>query len=164
MALTHKRVREMLDYSPETGELVWLKNRRMGPKLVGARAGYVDGNGRLMVQLDKEAHHAGRLIWLWVTGSWPLGVVDHEDRNPLNNRWKNLRDVTQQVNTQNRSMNSNNKSGVRGVYWNKQQGKWHAQIAKDRKKIHLGFFVELTAAVAARKNAESTLWNLPNGG
>jgi hypothetical protein len=162
-SLTYERAREMLHYNPQTGVLKWAKDRRMGPKLAGKHAGFVDGNGRLMIQLDLETYHSGRVIWLWMMGHWPVGVIDHCDGNPLNNRWKNLRDVTQRVNAQNRLMNANNKSGVRGVYWNNQIGKWHAQIALDRKKIHLGYFDELTTAVAARRNAESTLWNLPKG-
>lgn len=164
MALTHERVREMLHYDPETGVLTWRKNRRMGPKLIGKVAGYVDGNGRRLIEIDREIFHVGPLIWFWMTGKGPVGKVDHKDRDPLNNRWANLRDVTKGVDAQNRSLNSNNKSGVRGVYWNKQAGKWHAQIAKDRKKIHLGHFAEFTAAVAARKQAEISLWDLPKGG
>jgi GH25 family lysozyme M1 (1,4-beta-N-acetylmuramidase) len=49
---------------------------------------------------------------------------------------------------------------VPGVCWLPSHQKWGAKIGKK----HLGYFVELTAAVAARKQAESTLWNLPKGG
>lgn len=161
--LTYERAREMLHYNPQTGVLKWKVSPRGNVK-VGQHAGSVDGNGRLMVMIDQTSYHSGRLIWLWMMGKWPCGLIDHKDRNPLNNRWGNLREVTQRVNSQNRSMNSNNKSGVRGVYWNKRQGKWHAQIALDRKKIHLGWHDSFDTAVVARKQAESTLWKLPRGG
>ena len=160
MALTHERVRQLFHYNPQTGVLKWKVSPRANVK-VDQHAGSVDGNGRLMVQVDYTSYHSGRLIWFWMMGVWPVGMVDHKDRNPLNNRWSNLREVTQRVNAQNRSLNSNNKSGVRGVYWNNQMHKWHAQIAKDRKKIHLGLFDSFDDAVLARKHAESTLWTLP---
>lgn len=163
MALTYERVRQLFHYNPQTGVLKWKVSPRANVK-AGQHAGSVDSNGRLMVMVDQISYHSGRLIWLWMMGAWPLGLIDHQDHNPLNNRWKNLRDVTQRVNAQNRLVSKNSKSGVRGVYWNKQQGKWHAQIAKDRKRIHLGWFGSFDAAVTARKHAETTLWNLPKGG
>jgi hypothetical protein len=162
--LTYERAREMLHYNPQTGVLKWQKNRRMGPKLAGKHAGFVDGNGRLMIQLDMEIYHSGRVIWLWMMGHWPFGLVDHCDGNPLNNRWKNLRDVTQRVNAQNRLINSNNKSGVRGVYWSQQNQKWKVQIGSKQNKKYLGVFDSFDDAVVARKQAESMLWKLPRGG
>lgn len=161
--LTFARVRELLDYTPETGVLTWKVARRHAVK-AGDVAGFVDGNGRRMVEIDEQGYHVGPVIWLWVTGQWPVNKVDHKDRNPLNNRWENLRDVTKSVDAQNRSVGKNNKSGVRGVFWNTRQERWQAQITLDRRHRHLGLFVDFDKAVAARKIAESTLWNLPEGG
>lgn len=52
---------------------------------------------------------------------------DHIDRNPLNCRRTNLREVTQQQNTTNKSKMSNNTSGITGVSWDKQRQLWVAQ-------------------------------------
>lgn len=74
------------------------------------------------------------------------GMVDHVDRNPLNNQRSNLRAVTAKENAQNRSMRSDNTSGFRGVVWNKQFSKWMAYCGVDRKKICLGFYDDILEA------------------
>src|ERR1700685_1864374 len=50
--------------------------------------------------------------------------VDHRDGNGLNNQRHNLRIATHGQNMCNRSMQKNNISGVRGVCWHKDAGKW----------------------------------------
>lgn len=53
-----------------------------------------------------------------------------------------------------RKINKNNKSGVKGVYWDKSRGKWSASITFKRKNIHLGRFDNKQDAIEARKRAE----------
>jgi hypothetical protein len=42
-----------------------------------------------------------RLAFALVTGRWPH-MIDHEDRNPSNNKWFNLREVNSSQNQKNR--------------------------------------------------------------
>lgn len=49
---------------------------------------------------------------------------------------------------------SNNRSGVRGVYWDKRTKKWLAQITFQGKKMHIGSYYTIEEAAAARKDAE----------
>lgn len=79
---------------------------------------------------------------------------DHKDRNPLNNRKGNLRKCTHQENSRNRSMASNNTSGVTGVCWRQRESKWFAYISIDRKQNGLGYFSNKQDAIVARLNAE----------
>ena len=81
-------------------------------------------------------------------------VVDHINRNPLDNRRENLRIVTQQENCMNLTISKNNKSGVPGVCWDKDANKWKAEIRYKYKKINLGRFEKLEDATKARKDAE----------
>lgn len=67
-------------------------------------------------------------------------VVDHINGNKLDNRKSNLRVCTNQENTMNRGKNKNNSSGYKGVYFNKQNQKFRAEIWIDRKKKFLGHF------------------------
>ncbi len=72
----------------------------------------------------------------FITGQ--LGI-DHKDGDGLNNQKSNLRAATHAQNHQNRRLSMNNKSGYRGVCWNKQQQKYAAYLRVD-KRIHLGYF------------------------
>ena len=81
-------------------------------------------------------------------------VVDHINRNPLDNRRENLRIVSHQENQMNLNMRKTNKSGVPGVCWDKDANKWVAKITYKYKRIHLGRFEKLEDARKARKEAE----------
>jgi hypothetical protein len=84
--------------------------------------------------------------------------VDHIDRNKLNNRKNNLRDATNQQNAMNQGLRTNNKSGVRGVCWNKNKSCWDAEIMKNGIKYHLGHFKEKEIAINTREQAEIKLF------
>ena len=79
-------------------------------------------------------------------------VVDHIDRNPRNNRRKNLRLATPAQNCQNRSSGKNNVSGVPGVFWVESKKTWVVRI----RRKHLGSFSSLDEAIKVRKQAEAT--------
>ena len=53
-----------------------------------------------------------------------------------------------------RKLNSNNTSGVKGVYWNGRDNTWVARISVQGRRIYLGSYAKLDDAVAARKAAE----------
>lgn len=54
-------------------------------------------------------------------------------------------------------LQSNNTSGVRGVYWHKHIGRWNARIQFQGKAYSLGYFKDIQEAAAARKIAEKEL-------
>lgn len=86
--------------------------------------------------------------------------VDHINNNTLDNTNSNLRIVSNAENHQNRKgANANNKCGIRGVYWRKDQNKWHARIGINGKQLHLGFFENLEDA--ERVVMDSRLNNMP---
>ena len=80
--------------------------------------------------------------------------VDHINHNTKDNRKSNLRVVTRSQNNMNRSLQSNNTSGVTGVCFDKRLGKWSARITVNKQTINLGLFVDFNEAVDARKCAE----------
>ena len=80
--------------------------------------------------------------------------IDHKDRDGLNNRKLNLRITTQSLNMVNKSMQSNNTSGVVGVGWNKEKVGWDVQLQKgDVKKNRR--FKSFDKAVLERLKLES---------
>ena len=80
--------------------------------------------------------------------------TDHVNGNPLDNQRKNLRICTHSQNIMNSKIRKDNKSGVRGVDWDKARQKWHSRICVDQNKINLGCFVDKEEAIVARKKAE----------
>nr|DAG29032.1 MAG TPA: homing endonuclease [Caudoviricetes sp.] len=84
-------------------------------------------------------------------------VVDHIDRNPLNNRKSNLRIVSQAVNTRNRAMSGNNTSGVPGVFWSSEMGAWRAYRVIDGVRHNIGNFETIEDAEAAVQNFEQCM-------
>jgi len=84
-------------------------------------------------------------------------VVDHVDRDGLNNRRSNLRIATQAQNSRNRRRHRNNTSGFKGVSFHRREKKWYAHIHHQGKKLFLGYFVSAEAAHAAYCDAAARL-------
>ena len=83
-------------------------------------------------------------------------IVDHEDRDGLNNRRKNLRDATPRQNVLNRKLQTSNKSGYRGVHTFK--GRYRAQIQDHGRKLDLGTFSNPIDAARAYDKAARKLF------
>lgn len=70
----------------------------------------------------------------------PGQIVDHINGNGLDNRRENLRFCTGQQNSCNKKKMPFNKTGFKGVYWDKLKNKFAAQIGVQNKIKHLGYF------------------------
>lgn len=119
----------------------------------GDEVGTLRSHGYTSIYINGKEYGLHRLAWLYVYGEMP-NVIDHQDGNRSNNAITNLRNTTTKGNGQNRKIGSNNKSGQVGVCWVKKSNRWWASIKVDQKTINLGYFVEFSEAVNARKNAE----------
>jgi hypothetical protein len=104
----------MLRYDPETGVLFWSISPTPRIK-IGAKAGSRSTRGYVYVEVDGHNMRANRIIFAMQTGRWPVGNVDHEDRDRSNNRWGNLREATPSQNSANSKVRCNNKLGFKGV-------------------------------------------------
>lgn len=87
----------------------------------------------------------------------PAEHIDHINGDKTDNRLCNLREATHQQNAKNQRRRVTNVSGVTGVFWHAQAGKWCAQIRSDGRIHSLGLYDELAPAIAARKAAEARL-------
>ena len=95
--------------------------------------------------------HANKMIWMHreIMQTPPGMVCDHIDCIGLNNRRCNLRNCTRQENARNLPKGSRGTSCYKGVWWNKELGKWGAGICRDGKRYQLGWFdSEIDAALA----------------
>ena len=80
-------------------------------------------------------------------------IIDHINRNKLDNRKDNLRICTYKDNNRNMPMRKNAKSENRGIY-KSAKNSWVARIKVNKKDIYLGTFKTLEDAIAARQQAE----------
>lgn len=81
-------------------------------------------------------------------------VVDHINRNKLDNRRSNLRVCTALDNCCNTNMSTRNTSGYRGVMRSNNGKRWVAEIVKQGKKIRIGTYgTKREAAIAYNKVA-----------
>jgi len=82
--LTLERAREAFRYDPASGMLY----RRHGDR---ERVGTARAQGYLVVTFGGKQYKAHCLAWLQMTGSWPVGPIEHVNRIKTDNRWVNLR-------------------------------------------------------------------------
>lgn len=135
--ITFDRVHQLLDYDPETGHLIWRQDGyRRARRKVGQRAGSISnitGSKRQcsirQINVDYKVYKEHRIIWLWMTGSFPeKGLeVDHINRDSTDNRWSNLRLVS-------KSQNSLNRNKPRGQYTSKYIGVYYRNHGRGSKR------------------------------
>lgn len=174
--ITPELCRQLLRYDPETGKLFWLPRPSSmyhdTPCLGGVRTAQWAADCWNAKYAGKEAftalsqgYHIGtilglmmkahRVAWAIVHGDWPSQHIDHINGERSDNRIGNLRDVPNIENHRNEGRSKNNKSGVNGVCWDKQTGKWRAQIKVNYQRICLGRHSRLADAIKARRDADA---------
>jgi len=156
--ITQEDVKALLDYNPETGEIKYKITTGSGKFKTGDIVEYklTPGRNYRRITINNKQYFLHRIIWLWVYGYLPENLIDHKDRNPLNNRLSNLREVSNQCNIRNSKVCKTNKSKITGVC--KSYGdKFEAYIKVNYKKKSLGHFKDFSEAVAHRLAAEQCL-------
>jgi len=128
------------NYDPETGIFTWAIDK--SGRKAGEVAGYTQRNGYIIIREFGKSQSAHRLAWLYMTGEWPQGFIDHIDRNRANNAWANLRIVTRSQNARNSVRPRLKNPGLpRGVIPTVTTGRFQAQAcSKEGKTICLGCY------------------------
>lgn len=148
--ITQERVRQVLDYDPETGEFIWkMSGKGRG---ISRPAGTITKHGYVAISIDGKKYFAHRLAWLCIHGEIPH-IIDHIDLNGKNNRINNLREASKSQNEANRKRSAGNTSGYKGVYPRGNSGKWFSRIHVSNKMISLGTFNTPESAHEAYKRA-----------
>jgi hypothetical protein len=144
--LTAERLREVLNYDPETGVFTWKESR--GSKAKDQAAGSLHKeDGYIYVRVDGVLYKGHRLVWLYMTGARPHRL-DHKDGKRANNSWSNLREATNGQNMMNTGKRPSNKSGLKGVSWAKVKRLWRMDIAAYGVKYHAMFDCPAAAHLA----------------
>lgn len=150
-------LKQKLVYEPDTGIFRWVNPPIKGPAKSGDRAGSVRPDGYRRITINQKHYLSHRLAFLWMTGKLPDLIVDHINGVPGDDRWENLREVTQSENLQNTRLNNVGPSGYRGVSKH-HTGKWYARININKVSKFLGIFNTPEEANEARLLAEKQYW------
>ena len=148
MMITQAELKELVSYDPDTGVFTLEKIRRRTTRKIGDQLGSFTGAGYLETCIDRKNYYLHRLAFLYMTGSFPEGVVDHKNRNKSNNRWCNLVCVSHQQNMENEvEPRKHGSLGYRGVH--RYKDGFRAKIVHKGKQIHLGTFKTVEEAADA---------------
>jgi hypothetical protein len=86
--ITTKRLKELLDYDPDTGDLVWKAAR--GGKNAGDLAGGITRDRGIVVTIDDVPCSATMIVWLMVKGRRPANRIRHLNGDKTDLSWDNL--------------------------------------------------------------------------
>lgn len=159
-----KYLRECFWYEVSTGILYWKRRPRhhfpteRGWKIFTKRCvgkpALNSGDRYSQGRLDGQHTAAHRVIWKLQTGKEPPPVIDHEDENKKNNRWKNLRETTHAQNCVKRNGNFD------GVHKHKNKNRWVAQAGGQNGKRYIGIFDSQEKARVARQRAMREIYGV----
>ncbi len=116
------------DFNSWLSDFTWTKDR------IYARTRY---NGKLVYM-----HH------LVMGNPNTKNVIDHINRNGLDNRVSNLRVTTQRQNVFNATIRKDNKSGYKGIFWDKTRNKWRITLGN----YFIGRAKSIEEAISIRNN------------
>jgi hypothetical protein len=143
--ITQEELKHLFDY--EDGFLIW-KNHPNKPKRNGMKAGSVNGRGYYYVGLSGKSYRVHRLIWLYHKGYLSEDksiIIDHIDRDRLNNRIENLREATISQNNSNRYHPSNT-SGQKGVRFVRSRNKYKVSFNHNKEYHYYGLYTTFEEA------------------
>jgi len=147
-------VKERVSYDPISGELTWkerdkslhcyewFNENKAGKSCCSINISKADGykSKRFIIEYKGEKIRvvSARAAWLLMTGDWPKHTIDHINKDSLDNRWVNLRDVTQAENNKNKGSYSSNKTGYKGVSLH--NGRYWARVSYKGETYRLGHY------------------------
>ena len=127
-------------YNPETGKVFGI----YGKEIKTTEKGYI----RLNFYLNKKLYglKVHQFAWYWINKEC-VSFIDHINGQRNDNRFCNLRSVTNQENLFN--------TKAKGYFYNKKNNKFIAQICLNGKRINLGAFLNKEDASAAYLEAKN---------
>jgi hypothetical protein len=154
-SITQEYLKSILDYNPDTGIFVWRERpvdhfkdgkqtkehncNAWNAKNSGKQAGCLR-DGYIQICIKKKLYLAHIIVYIYMTGNQPNEGIDHDNGEPSDNRWINLRPATKSQNGANSKIKTTNTSGFKGVSFDKAKNKFLAKITVKTKQIYLGRF------------------------
>ncbi len=165
---TQHYLMECFTYEPVTGLAYWntrplhhFEDTRIwkswNSRFAGKQIVCLDADGYIQLTVNYLKSSLHTLVWVYMTGSYPVGTIDHFNGVRNDNRWVNLRLANRGEQQHNRGINKNNTSGYKGISFHKASGKWRARITYEGVERYLGVFNTPHEAHAAVVQARQQL-------
>lgn len=151
--LTQELLKTLLEYNPITG--IFTRKISTNPKNKEGETAGTLYQGYKVIKLLGKSYQAARLAFLYMEGCFPSGQIDHINHMRDDDRWINLRLVSQQENSKNRSKYVTNSSGENGI--TKSGKKYRVQLSSNGKRYSFGSHETLEEAVIARDQGKREL-------
>ena len=148
-------VGEVIQYDPISGHLTW-KVDRYSCK-VGKIAGGLTPEGYRIIKVGSSQLMAHRIAWFLHYGEQPPTYIDHANGDRDDNRIENIRAVSNAQNQRNSRINANNKTGVKGVHFDKSAGRYKAKFKLNTKQICCGYHDTIEEAAEAIRSKREEL-------
>ena len=153
---------DFINYNPETGCMTWRKrdsnlfsSKRSASvwnaRYAGKKVGTLSKNGYCMASINNKSFYLHRVAFEIMTGRKPH-KVDHINGDRTDNKWSNLREVSDEQNARNMGVQRHRGTGVMGVRMTR-NGNFAAHIRLDGRQIHLGTFKTIEEAAEKRLEA-----------
>jgi hypothetical protein len=138
-SITQDYLKSILYYNPKTGIFRWKPNNR-GNNTGGKIAGHKNKiHGYVEIRITGYGlFRAHRLAWFYVYGVWP-DYIDHINLIRHDNILINLRNVSNQVNNQNRKIH-HQEGRLLGASFCRKSSNWQSSIYINGKSYGLGKF------------------------
>lgn len=156
--MDQERVKYLFSYRND-GNLIWKNLSSNNSRIeLGQIAGTKTNESYINIMINRKSYRLHRLIWIYHNGDIPDNmVIDHINGDVEDNRIENLQILTHTQNLHKQKLSKNNKSGFKGVSFNKRRNQWVARIACNNKKIYIGEFSDIKDAAIAYDNAAKEL-------
>lgn len=138
---TKEQLHQLFEY--KDGDLYWKINKNGIAK--SKKAGSKNSRNYIQIKIEGSLYKAHRLIFMMHHGFLPK-IIDHIDRNSLNNKIENIREATQSQNCFNRKIHKNNSTKVKNVTFDKETNKYLVQIYINGKNKKFGRYDDLELA------------------
>ena len=140
--MTQKLLKSKYHYNPSTGIFTRISTNK--------KTTYITSTGYKRIKINGTAYREHRLAWLYVYGYIPEGIIDHINRNKIDNAISNLRIATYSENKVNTDILRNNTSGEKCIHYHEAKRKYQVSVTRNHKRKHLGYFDTIKDAITAR--------------